>query len=397
MTTIAGVGLLSTTGCSLALDPPSGEAERDPALGTGLGALKQDGTTTGGGPPLDPPIGEAEQDPAIGIGLGGLKQDGINTGGGTTNGLKPETYYPNVDHINGLMREPLNNPWGLAGAGNTHHLGRQSWLGTFPLPQPLSGGYQPQESEVQNRLLLADMIGCAFATGETWDMTAAIGEPDPSFQGFIGEGLLQGPGQSWLTSPLSDQPLQRAVDVHTCLIARLNAFGRPVPIWLKGIGVTSNPAVSPPNHYFREAVWLAVPDLTVGALTKIALYALPLDGLTSRCSTPDEAIQWRICGRLSPDGTSWTKVSAPGSTPNQCHVNVLRTPSDPSAYPRCTEATPGQGDWTCTLGEGGPTYNAIETRLAARDWHLLYDCGSQCAGRASDVSRGVVPASDHGP
>lgn len=371
MTTIAGVGLLSTTGCSRFLEPPTGAS----ALALSAGPV-----------------------------VASSKPDGANTGGGTTNGLTPETYYNNVDRINGFMRQALNNLSGHAGDNNTQPVtppaGSKGWLSIFPLPQPLSGGYQPQESEIQNRLLLADMIGCAFGTTESWDMTTAIGKPNASFQSFVGEGILLtgGTDKSWLTDSLQSQRAQRAVGIHTCLIARLNAFGRPVPIWLKGPDVAPYPKLSLPNPYFREAVWLAVPDLdATGSEPKIHLYALPLDGLTSRCSIPEEAIQWRICGKLGPDGIGSTKVNA--GMKNECNVTVLPTGTyqATSELPFCTEAPPGQGKWTCNFGQGGPTYNAIETRLAARDWHLIYGCCAQCAGQGVAHCKSPFPTRHIGP
>lgn len=260
-----------------------------------------------------------------------------NGGTGTGNGLLPETYQANVAHINALMNDPLAKP-------------ATSWLRSLDLPGAAYPAGIYTRAQEQNARLLGDMIGCAAGQDQKWSANGlfpTLGKPS-----FVGEGLLSTTAGWWTAGLLSTADAR--VDVHTCLVTRLNAYGRRVPIWLLGDHVAGDARRKDDGseYTFREAVWLALPKDG-----QMDVYALPLDGLETHCGSKlDDAIKSRICGKASAAGLQYV---------NACQVKVA--PPNLS----CTESQQRPAHWTCAVD--GKEHAAIETRLKQSDWRKLYN------------------------
>jgi hypothetical protein len=294
-------------------------------------------------------------------------------------------------------------------------VGNPDWLKYLPLPQQyepslVSGTYGSGtyidgtgtyiDKEVQNYRLLADTIGCALGADQYWyagdGSIGPIGPGVPSDTAglpltrlFEGEGLMK-PTQTWTNAALEWE--QAKIDVHTCLVTRLNAFGRYVRIWLRGNDMATKPGaagtgiqVTYPGGTasYEEALWLALPWPAAqgaylekcrqnadqaGATPAVCFYAWPLKNLKQSCgdqTTTEAALKWRVCGQV---GKSLDYV-------NGCGVTVIPVNWDTCGKPGaeacpCVKSAPGI--WTCTL-DGVVSYPVIETRLSPQDWPKIYE------------------------
>ena len=380
--TIAGVVLLLTTGCSGASGFPNDRAARGP---TGEARIAPQG-------PTQPGMRTGDRDPPI-------DNEGTDDGTTTTNGLTPVTYQDHAAQITDLMSHPLID------------VGNQNWLESLTLPPPDSGDFVHGNSldpAVQNYRLLADTIGCALNANQYWyagDGPIAPGIPS-NVQGlnssrlFKGEGLMKAT-QTWANAALA---WRQAVEVHTCLVTRLNAYGHYVPIWLGGNNVATKQGAaglgiqfnSASTYSYEEALWLALPSSATGTPqtektgggviasavrpavkpprtgSAVQLYAWPLKGLEHSCGSHTiDAVNWRVCGKLG--------VGAKPEQINECDVTVTMVKNwdtcekaDGNVDPKlCPCVRSARGSWTCTIA-GGRSYPVLETRLRPQDWHLIY-------------------------
>lgn len=375
--TMTGVVLLLTTGCSGASGSLNDRAARSP---TGGGDLvppppPNEGTNGGGPPPPPPP------------------PEGTNGGGPGTNGLTPETYHCNVEQLNTLMRHPLSS------------VSNPGWLKSLKFPQQYSSyglvHDTTTDTAVQNHRLLADVIGCALGADQYWyagDGSIGPGVPsDP--QGLNQTRLFEGQGMMKATENWTNTGLDgdQAIDVHTCLVTRLNAYGHFVPLWLRGNNVADKQVYTVAGAYsYDEALWLAVPssdpDTAPGACRTgktssdpsapvtslpvqprgVTLYAWPRKDLEDSCGPQTAAaVKWRVCGTLAEGSPKQI---------NGCGINVKTVDwgmceqaggaGDPTKCP-CVRSP--SGSWSCTIDGGKRYYPVIETFLSPQDWHKIYD------------------------
>jgi hypothetical protein len=258
--------------------------------------------------------------------------DPWDPGGGTTNGLRPVTYLlPNQAYLDNLMSAPL------------------------PAKSPLPIG----KPDSQERLLLQDTIDCALAQGATWT---------PAGASFQSAGLLRWT-TDWKKSPLS---MAEWGDVHTCLITRLNYWGRPVPIYISGPKVAQGKGgLNDPNLYpYEEAAWVSV--ATANDVVKSDVW--PLHDLSTSCAVDTAkiaaVINSRICsnpiGSLPPN----TCTSEPGGT-FWCPCGIRVHPQ--AAFSHDCSSDPA-GGWKCksSAGPSVGTRAAIATRLGRCGWKRVY-------------------------
>jgi len=213
----------------------------------------------------------------------------------------------------------------------------------------------------QPKLLVSDAIGCALPRGVTWD-------------GFQGQGILT---TGWPGA--AADALSRKEAIHTCLIARMNAFGDDVPIFLSGPSVTQRPSLGRDDsaqYPYHEAVWLASID---SPQAKVQIHVWPFkDTLqvhcVNKCTSPSfdpTPIARRVCGNVQPDICGLFVHGPPGAT-------------DPSGAECRSDATT-EGAWKCRINSTASFKPAIQTRLGPCGWRVIY--GDTCTEPAHKPAR----------
>lgn len=249
------------------------------------------------------------------------------TGGGTSNHFPSLPYHTYKYDLFLAMGYPLGS-YGCFPSGLCGHV-------MHPLnPAVVTNTALMSTSEGRGLFKLA--VECALSNGQYVEYTPS-GRTTPIT--YTGMGLMSTTA-GWFTKALTTTQKE---DVFRCVIARINAFGKQVPIVLSGQNVRDQRDANDPTPLMPDAFWdvKITPILGAAGMYAIDEYVWPLSGVGANgtdCSWDTSDMAMRVC-----DDPEWScGFSIQPSPENDCYGHPY--PDDPSRlYYKCSVGNPLYG------------------------------------------------------